>query len=215
MHKWFLTACCGFLLGLTVVAADNASVQQVDSLPQGVPENFASVLDPVGASVLLDGKEVARFWFLKEWTWKQSPSTELGVNFGKIGTGSLVGVVELVDSWRDYKENRIPAGLYALRYEVMPADGNHMGVSPYRDYFLLVPLEMDDGPGVNLEYEDLVAKSMEATGVPHPGVMALYPMWDEVSETPAMMKNEMDQWSLVVQRDELVMALVVEGHGES
>jgi len=56
---------------------------------------------------------------------------------------------------------------------------------------------------------------MEATGVPHPGVMALYPMWDEVSETPAMMKNEMDQWSLVVQRDELVMALVVEGHGES
>ncbi|GAB4241989.1 MAG: hypothetical protein Kow00109_17650 [Acidobacteriota bacterium] len=211
----------GLFLGVLTVAppaagfaAGTAEVKQAGELPEGLPAALAAKLETPGAEVLLDGAPLARFWFCKEWKAAASPSTELGVNFGKIETGSLVGVVQFLQDWKDYKENAVPAGVYTLRYEVMPADGNHMGVSPYRDYFLLVPAEKDTDLEKNYEFRELVELSLEATGVPHPGVMALYPIWDDVPEAPAMLKNEMDQWSLVIRRDDMTIGIVVEGHGE-
>lgn len=198
----------------TVRGAAAAEVKEVRELPEGLPAVLAGRLETPGAEVILDGTPLARFWFCKDWSWAPTPSTELGVNFGKIEVGSLVGVVQFLQDWKDYKENLVSAGVYTLRYQVMPADGNHMGVSPYRDYFLLVPAGKDASPEKAYAYEELIDLSVEATGVPHPGVMALYPIWDDVSAVPAMLKNEMEQWSLVIRRDDLVIGIVVEGHGE-
>ena len=57
--------------------------------------------------------------------------------------------------------------------------------------------------------------SLPATGTPHPAVLALFPVWEELSE-PGLVRNEMDQWTLAVPFASIspTLGLVVEGHGE-
>jgi hypothetical protein len=60
-----------------------------------------------------------------------------------------------------------------MRYAHLPADGNHMGVSPTTDYFLLSPIELDRDPGARIEYEKLLDLSRKASGTNHPSVLYL------------------------------------------
>ena len=58
-------------------------------------------------------------------------------------------------------------------------------------------------------------KSTAATRTPHPAVLALFPIWEELSE-PGLVRNEMDQWTLAVPVGSInpTVGFVVEGHGE-
>jgi hypothetical protein len=188
---------------LKVTASDAAP-------PDGVS---AAIRDAVGAGSLEvtdGGADVAEFWLRDELPTKNPPSDTLGVSFGGL---ELVGVVKLARPWRDYKNQAVPAGVYTLRYAVRPADGNHMGVSTYRDFLLLTPVADDTevaGPGST---DELYARSMKATGQPHPATLALFPIWDPVKE-PAIVSNDMDQPTLAVPMGGLVLGLVIEGHGQ-
>ncbi len=181
--------------------------------PDKVSDAVKGVLAKESVTVSLNGTTLAQFWFRTQPVVASNPSTELGVNFGQIEVGSLLGVIELEAPWADYKENPIDPGVYTLRYEVMPADGNHMGVSTYRDFLLLVPVADDADPSKNIGFEDLVSLSSETTGVPHPAVLSLFPIWDSVSK-PTIVKNDLDQPTLAINVGNIVFGLVVKGHGE-
>lgn len=202
-----LTLTTGILAADVTVGAGGAAP------PDGIPEAVKGVLAAKSVSVSVGGSPLADFWFRSQLVAAATPSTELGVNFGQVEDGSLVGVVRLDSGWVDYKENPIAAGVYTLRYEVMPADGNHMGVATYRDFLLLVPIAQDTDPNKTLSFEDLVAVSSDATGVPHPAVLSLVPVWDPVTE-PTIIKNDVDQPTLAVPVGDVQFGLVVEGHGE-
>lgn len=194
--------------------AQDVKLEVADSsAPEVVSAEIQQTIGHVSHSVLVDGQAVARFWFRKDPKTSSSPSTELGVTFGQLESGSLLGVVELLQPWADYKNNSIQPGVYTMRYGIMPADGNHMGVSPYRDYMILIPANTDTDPDDSFSYIELVSGSVQASGVPHPAVLALYPIWDEVSG-PTLTKNEMDQWTLAIKLGEQIVGLVVVGHGE-
>lgn len=199
---------------ITLAAAQEASVS---ALSEGVPDDYspavqAAVTDK-GYEVKLDGSPVARVWFTSGLTLAASGSTELGVSFGQLEQGSFVGIIQLLEPWKDYKDSTIPAGHYTLRYGVQPADGNHMGVSYYRDFLLFGPAEQDTDPEKTYSYGELVAFGVQASGTPHPAVMALFPLYEEVTE-PEMVKNDLDQWTLAVPFDSITLGLVVQGHGE-
>jgi len=202
-----------FLIFLTVLA-DDAKLELVD---EPVPEQFSQTiqgLDYMQAMVVsLNGQPSAKIWLSNSVKSSDSPSAELGVTFGKIETGSFVGVIEILKDWKDYKMNPIKPGHYTMRYGIMPADGNHMGVSSYRDYLLLIPGQHDVDPAKVLSYEELVTSSFEATGIPHPAVLALYPVWEEVTE-PKLVKNDLDQWTVGIRIGGETLGLTVEGHGE-
>ncbi len=193
--------------------ADPVLSRETAEIPAEVPESVRSAVNAEALTVKLGDRVLARFWLTPAATPAKTPSTQLGVQYGQIEPGSLVGVIQIVDGWSDYKKNAIAAGTYTLRYGVMPADGNHMGVSVYRDFLLLVAPAQDPGPDRSLTYDELVAASILASGVPHPAVLALFPIWDEVSE-PTLVKNELDQWTLAVRIGDVTFGLVVEGHGE-
>jgi hypothetical protein len=182
-------------------------------VPAGVPDAVKGALQPEALTVKLGDSTVARFWFTAALSAAKTPSTELGVQYTGVAVGSLVGVVQIEGIWKDYKENAIQAGVYTLRYGVMPADGNHMGVAIYRDFLILLAPAEDPGPGQMLSYDDMVAASVTAAGVPHPAILSLFPIWDELSE-PAILKNEIDQWMLGVKLGDQNFGMVVEGHGE-
>jgi len=200
-------------LGGFALAAEATLAVGTESVPGEVSGPVKESLKSDSYTVQLGGTPAAKFWFRATLDAAKPPSTELGVNLGTVAPGSLVGVVQIEAPWKDYKENSIAPGVYTLRYLVMPADGNHMGASTYRDYLLLVPAAADTDPGKSFSFDDLVSASAGATGVPHPGVMAVFPIWDDVP-SPRMMNNELGQLSLALKLGETVCGLVIEGHGE-
>lgn len=201
------------LLSAGALGADVSVATGTTAPPDSVSEAIKATLTQESVTVALGGSPLAHLWFRSQPVAASSPSAELGVNFGQIEGGSFVGVIQLVSPWADYKENPIAPGVYTLRYELMPQDGNHMGVSTYRDFLLLSPVADDKDPSKNLGFEDMVSLSSEATDVPHPAVLSLFPVWDPVSK-PTIIKNDLDQPTLAVPVGDVQFGLVVEGHGE-
>lgn len=182
-------------------------------MPDGVPPAVREVLDPGGFEVELEDGAGLEFWLRKELPVRDSASPGLGVSFGRLEAGTLVGILQVRGTWSDYRRTPIRSGLYTLRYAIQPADGNHLGVSFYRDFLLLVPVGDDGGPTATYSHDDLVALSKKASGINHPAVLALFPVQGPASE-PRLIRNEIDQWTLAVPLSPFTLGLVVEGHGE-
>lgn len=182
------------------------TVETAGQPPQELAAALRSELAPEGV----------RTGSLEVWLRSSPPLGEaregLGIAFGRLTPGALAGVVRLTSDWRDYKGQRIVAGLYTLRYAIEPADGNHMGVSAYRDFFLLVPAADDPGPAAVPGPDGLNALSTKASRTHHPATLALFPV-DRV-EKPAGAVNEAGQPTLVIPFGELTLGIVVEGKGE-
>lgn len=212
-RRLYLTLALLALLSSALLGADITVSTGETAAPDAASDAIRGLLTKESVTVSVDGAPLAHFWFRSKPVAAATPSSELGVNFGQVEDGSLVGVIQLESPWADYKENPISPGVYTLRYEVMPADGNHMGVSTYRDFLLLSPVKDDTDPSKNLGFEDMVSLSSEATEVPHPAVLSLFPIWDSVSK-PTIVKNDLDQPTLAVKVGDVVFGLVVKGHGE-
>jgi len=104
-----------------------------------------------------------------------------------------------------------------MRHALMPADGNHMGASPFRDFVLLAPVDADKDLAADLKYDDAVALSRKATGTNHP---AVYPMLAPESVSEAVVsKDEQGHGVLKVKVQgksgtAIPLAFIVIGRGE-
>ena len=162
-----------------------------------------------------DGKVLAEIWLRSS-----APPTggvnegALSVEYGALASSALVGVVRFPEAWIDYRETEVPAGVYTMRYWVQPADGDHMGVSQYRDFLLLGLVADDADPGAVFEQEPLMALSEKASGKTHPAVIALFPIADEPAGGAAITKNDLDQLTVAIKGPDRVYGFVLEGHGD-
>jgi hypothetical protein len=202
-------------LGAVLEAAEPQLTTIKSAPPEGLSTEIRQSLGGSALRVAVDGEVVTELWLRREVPLQEAANTELGVSFGRLGSGTLIGVVRLDRPWSDYKNNPVAAGVYTLRYAVEPADGNHMGVSLYRDFLLLIPVSEDVSVEVAWSADELTGKSLASTGTPHPAVLALFPVWEEVTE-PALIRNDLDQWTLAVPMGSIspTPGLVVQGHGE-
>jgi hypothetical protein len=101
-----------------------------------------------------------------------------------------------------------------LRYGLIPQDGNHMGVNPYRDAFVMAPVAADPGPGKTLSFEDLVKLSTQASGTPHPGFLVGAPV--NGATFPSVAKDDSGNWNVQIKghaaSGDLPLAFTVVGH---
>ncbi|MFQ5739094.1 MAG: hypothetical protein ACE5JX_08760 [Acidobacteriota bacterium] len=206
-----------FLAVSLLLAGVNRAEPQLERLssppPEQVPPAVASLLKGESFRVVEGTKVLGEFWMRAALPAQGGSSAQLGVNFGMLGLSTFAGVVRLPDQWFDYKNKPVPAGVYTLRYGQQPADGNHTGVSFYRDFFLLIPVSKDSDPQAQYGFKELNQLSSQATGTNHPAVMALFPLYDEVGAT-SLVKNEMEQWTVAWKVGDLTLGLVISGHGE-
>ena len=96
-----------------------------------------------------------------------------GALYPDLPRGAFAGVIQFSSEAADFRGQKIPAGTYTLRYAVLPADGNHLGVAPSPDFFLLVPVSNDVNPDALLPYPRLIRLSAKAAGTNHPAAFSL------------------------------------------
>lgn len=175
----------------------------IGAAPADVPATIQSTLDNQGVRVTNpQGATVCEVWLRKPLPTVDSPVGSADILFGALTEGAMVGVIHFPASTTDFRTQNIKAGYYTLRYALIPQDGNHMGVNPSRDAFVLAPLAADSDPAKVLKFEDLVKLGAQASGTPHPGF--LVGAATSGSSFPSVSKDDAGNWDLQLK-----------GHGSS
>lgn len=164
---------CGTLFCIvTGVCAAAAQVERVGALnAAGVSDALKQAVEDKGYRITLGGGWTADFWFAKQI--KTAAKDVPGALYPDLANAEFVGVVSLPKGMTDFRRQAIPPGVYTLRYQLLPQDGNHMGVAPNPDFLLAIPVASDPDPEQGYLYKKLVALSAKTTGTNHPAVIAL------------------------------------------
>jgi len=207
-----------FVLSL-LCAAQTGKVESLGPLTDGsVSAAVRQTLDAKGYRLTLDEPAPAcELWIRKSVPAQPKKDIE-GLAYPQLAESTLVGVIRFSQPAADFRGQRIRAGFYTLRYELIPNDGNHLGVAPNRDFLLLVPAASDSDPKAKFKFEELVALSREATGTKHPGPLSLAQA-DGMVTAAAVSKDDQDHWIFSVpvklaSGDEIPIALVVRGRAQ-
>src|SRR5271157_1158603 len=149
-----------------------AQVQRIGALSAAsASDELKHAVEGKGYRVTLDDGWTAEFWFAKQL--KTATRDVPGALYPELASAEFVGVVSLPKGMTDFRGQAIPAGVYTLRYQLLPQDGNHMGVSPNPDFLLAIPVASDPDPEQRFLYKKLVALSAKTIGANHPAVIAL------------------------------------------
>ncbi len=139
----------------------------------GTSPEVAQAVEQKGYQVTLDDGWSANLWFARGL--EISSYAAAGALYPDLANGQFVGVVTFPKGASDFRGQALPAGTYTLRYQSIPQDANHMGVSPNPDFLLAIPVASDADPAGNLPLKLLVALSAKSTGTNHPAVFAMAP----------------------------------------
>jgi hypothetical protein len=217
---WFLAV--ALLAALPAFAQDEYKAQALSTPPPSdVPQVLQNAVQAQGVQFLdAQGKPVAEIWLAKTLTGQASPDTSGDVIYGSVDPGAFVGVLHYPAGGSDFRGQNIKSGYYSLRYDLIPQDGNHMGVSQYRDFLLLVPVGQDPDPAKPLKFDDAVKLSRQASGTSHPGILCLDPTDSAPSTLPGAFKDDSDNWAVAAKTQvkpeggaakDLTMAIVLIG----
>jgi len=193
-----------------------AKVEGIGPAPVGAfPDSIMKALESHGHRVALpDGTIICEIWFRAAVPAQSGRNVE-GANFPELSSSEFIGVVTFPKQVSDFRGQPIKAGSYGLVYELLPNDGNHMGVAPNRDFLLLTPPRETD-PAATLSTDELIALSAKASGTAHPAVFSM--VQPDGDAFPAIYKNDDGYYVFVVKlktsSGELPIGLVVKGQAQ-
>ena len=189
---------------------------KVEALNEPPPASLAGpikeALDTRGYRVLDgEGKPYLDFWLRKAVPASSKPAGPKGaVLFPFLTEGELLGAMRIATEGYDYRDQSIPAGAYTMRYGLQPVNGDHLGVSEYRDYVLLVPAAKDTTTG-EIAQKQLESQSADAAGSTHPAVFLLRAGPAKAPDGPEIVHDEtLNTWEVTVP-----LPLRVEGASDS
>ena len=186
-----------------VAVADDFKIEPSKEAPP------AALAAPVRESLVAEGfrvldgsgKVYAEIWLRKGVPAAEKPAGPKGpVLYPFLAEGELLGAVRYPGQGSDNRDQVIPKGVYTLRYGLQPLNGDHLGVSVFRDYALLLPAVKDTSTA-KLAKKSQEERSSESAGTSHPAILMLVaPAAD--AKAPAMVHEmEKDSWGAVVPLD--------------
>ncbi len=158
------------------------------------------------------GRTIADIWLRKAIPASEKPAEPKGaILYPFLADGELVGVLQFAIEGHDYRDQPIAKGVYTLRYGLQPVNGDHLGVSTYRDYSLILPALKDRSLALPAR-KQLEEMSAESAGTSHPAVLLLLAAPPDASKSvPAVIHDgEKKTWSVV-----LPLSLRVKGQEEA
>lgn len=199
--------------------AANGKVEPIDAFSdQSAPESIKKSLEAKGSRVTLtDGAIVCEIW-LRSGLASGSKSETQGAAYTGLSVSAMVGVINFPKTSSDFRGQAIKAGAYTMRYAVHPLDGNHLGISPIRDFLVLIPVSADQNPETEYKFDDLMKMSMKASGTNHPAVISLASA-DPNQSPPSVSENEHGHLIFAAKLKtqsaaEMTIAFVVKGRAE-
>jgi hypothetical protein len=91
-----------------------------------------------------------------------------------VDQGALVGAVRVTGAFKDVRGRTVEPGVYTLRYGQQPQNGDHLGVSPFREFLLMSPAALDTDPSAP-GYDAVTKLSARTIGTSHPAALSLDP----------------------------------------
>ena len=168
----FLLVICLLAASVAVPVCAGQTVERVGALAApGASADVRKAVEEKGYRIVLDDGWTAEFWFARALGTAKKDAA--GALYPELTNGEFVAVADFPKGTTDYRGQAIPAGTYTLRYQYLPQDANHMGVSPNPDFLLAIPLAADPDPASELPFKKLVSLSAKTTGTAHPAVIAM------------------------------------------
>ncbi len=163
-----LVLVCAFI---SVAGQEPIVSKHSDAAPGEVAASLHALLAPGGARVQI-GQTMLDLWWVK--AVPLAPSASGAPAWPQVEEGTFVGAMRVAQTFADVRGRVIPPGVYTLRFAWQPQNGDHLGVSPFREFFLLSPAAEDTDPKA-LGYDATVELSKKASGVTHPAALSLDP----------------------------------------
>jgi hypothetical protein len=225
--KQRVALCAGLALLSFCNAAPRARAQnfKATKVPSPPPQDLSTAVRDVLASEALrvtgpNGVQ-CDLWLRQAVPVAAGAKQDQEIAFWQIAEGTLIGAIRFPDNILDYRGQPIRAGVYTLRYALIPEDGNHSGVAPpQRDFLLLGPAADDTSPNT-ITRDETLEMSRKVTRTRHPTIWSLAPSKANAAALPGMThQDDPDCWylnfSLVFEGSRVTpAALVVYGHVQS
>jgi hypothetical protein len=122
------------------------------------------------------GANRLEFWWVKSLPLDSAPDGR--PSWSNVADGALVGAITLAKAMADTRGVPMKAGVYTLRFALQPQDGDHMGVSPHREFLLVAPAA-DDQTAEPAGFKGAVALAKKTLGKSHPAALSLNPTIEE------------------------------------
>lgn len=211
------------LLSALSVAAQDTGLELKPGDQAPPTELAASIRDALSPeSLQLTSAEgpVIELWLRKDVPLERKPQDPEDA-LRAIQEGTLLGVVRFTTDRRDFRDDRIAAGLYTMRFVLQPQDGDHMGTAPNPYFVLLTAADADTGLDAPKGHDEVVKLAQQ--NLKHPRSLNLRPAEDTDGQFPRTGEGFDDTrilWVKLPAKPEggdelpLVLGLVYEGHGE-
>jgi hypothetical protein len=186
---------------------------------------IADLLSDKAVQVLDEkGELYAEVWFRKVLPSKATPEqVKNGLSYRELDESTVLGAIRFAQQTRDYKRQKVAAGVYTLRLGFQPSDGDHMGTAPHKEFCLLSPAADDVKPD-SLEtkaLQELSSKTFNGKSS-HPAVFLLFPN-DKPADAPVLADKGQGHWVLSIKEpvaigttmSTLGVSLTVVGHSTS
>lgn len=186
------------LLLLLLIVAPLALAQKLEKLPAfsgDASDKVKAALNSTGYRVFLPNTLVAcDVWFAsKVPTAKRSDSK--GASYPDFADSQFLGLITFPKGGaHDFRGQTVRPGSYTLRYQLLPGDGNHLGVAPNPDFVLLIPVADDPDPAAAYDFGKLVELSSAAAHSAHPAAFEMMP-----PDVPEPTATQTDDGWIVVQ----------------
>ncbi|MBY0492925.1 MAG: hypothetical protein K2Y23_01800 [Cyanobacteria bacterium] len=120
--------------------------------------------------------------------WVQSIAGD-GPGWSGIESGTLVGAMRVTGAFKEIRGKAVAPGVYTLRFGLQPQNGDHLGISTFREFLVLSPAAVDTDPKV-LGFDGVVALSKQVIGTSHPAGLSLDPPEDAPGAVLSAYKND-------------------------
>jgi hypothetical protein len=164
----------------------------------------------VSARLAPAAKVVSGAATLEIWLVQNLEKTGDGPGWSAVDSGTLVGAMRVSGEFKEIRGKVVKPGVYTLRFGLQPQNGDHLGISTFREYLLISPAAIDTDPKV-LGFDGVVALSKEVIGTAHPASLSLDPPEDAPGAVLSTYQNEHAHEGVVLQIGSLKFGLIVSG----
>lgn len=159
-----------------LVTAGAAQAPTVTKAPVSPPSELApAIAGALGSDVttVTAGGARLEFWLVEALELAKKPAPD-ALSWSDVPEGALVGALRVSGSWSDIRGFTIRPGVYTLRFALQPQNGDHMGVSPHREFLLPGPAA-EDTAVAPVGYDGAVELARKVSRRAHPASISLDP----------------------------------------